>query len=240
MGGQTSNLVAGYKVLTRDGISSQALPFVCGDVLTDSRDSQQYPTVLIGSQCWMAKNLNYSSSCTSATWSNGTDTGWCGCYSNSAGNCTTYGKLYQWSAAMAGSIVAGVQGVCPSGWHIPTSAEYTTLYNTVNVSPYLCTAYGGSNAKALSSQSNWTSDSSDCTPGNNLSANNASGFNAFPSGMRYSDGSFLNLGSSAYFWTSTKYGVDAAYYRYLAFNNASFDSGTNARALAFVIRCIKN
>lgn len=85
--------------------------FVCGDNFTDTRNNQVYPTVQIGSQCWMAKNLNYP---TSNSW----------CYGNNSANCTTYGRLYTPGAA---------RSACPSGWSLPTDAQLHTLEN------YLCT-----------------------------------------------------------------------------------------------------
>ncbi|MDD3123435.1 MAG: FISUMP domain-containing protein [Candidatus Izemoplasmatales bacterium] len=68
-----------------------------------------YPIVGIGNQCWMAKNLNYA---TGSSW----------CYDNNASNCTTYGRLYNWSTATS---------ACPSGWHLPSDAEFTTLESTI-------------------------------------------------------------------------------------------------------------
>lgn len=86
--------------------------FVCGDNFTDTRNSQVYPTVQIGSQCWMAKNLNYP---TSGSW----------CYGNNSSNCTIYGRLYTPGAART---------ACPSGWSLPTDAQLHTLENYLTTS----------------------------------------------------------------------------------------------------------
>jgi len=80
--------------------------------LVDSRDRQSYKTVKIGSQIWMAENLNYD--VPNVT----TDV----CYDNSAANCDMYGRLYDWSTATA---------ACPTGWHLPNDAEWAALVNTV-------------------------------------------------------------------------------------------------------------
>ena len=79
-----------------------------------SHGGRNYPTVIIGNQCWLKENLNYE---TANSW----------CYDNNTANCNTYGRLYTWSAAMNGSTTEGAQGICPDGWHIPTLAEFQEL-----------------------------------------------------------------------------------------------------------------
>ncbi|MFH1936611.1 MAG: fibrobacter succinogenes major paralogous domain-containing protein, partial [Bacteroidota bacterium] len=73
--------------------------------ITDPRDRQVYPTVQIGTQCWLKKNMNYQ---TGNSW----------CYGNKESNCNTYGRLYDWETALK---------VCPSGWHLPSDEEWTKL-----------------------------------------------------------------------------------------------------------------
>lgn len=73
----------------------------------DSRDGKTYKIVRIGTQTWMAENLNYN---TSDSW----------CYDNSSSNCDKYGRLYTWQAA---------RSACPPGWHLPSDAEWTQLVN---------------------------------------------------------------------------------------------------------------
>ena len=86
---------------------------------TDSRDGKTYKSVGIGSQTWMAENLNY-------------ETPKSKCYDDAPSNCAKYGRLYTWDEAMNGAagsktIPSGVQGVCPAGWHLPSSDEWVTL-----------------------------------------------------------------------------------------------------------------
>ena len=74
--------------------------------LTDSRDGQVYKTIKLGSQEWLAQNMNYSTS--NGSW----------CYNDSIQYCEVYGKLYNWEAAKT---------VCPSGWHLPGADEWSVL-----------------------------------------------------------------------------------------------------------------
>jgi len=97
-----------------------------GETTMQDASSTVYNIVAIGSQCWMAENLDYDNGCSSKGWVDESDTGWCGYYNGSSTD-DTYGLLYQWSAAMNGTTTEGAQGICPAGWHLPTHDEYTTL-----------------------------------------------------------------------------------------------------------------
>ena len=77
------------------------------NTFTDSRDGKVYKKVKIGSQTWMAQNLNYAAEGSK-------------CYGNNAGNCDKYGRLYDWNTA---------KKACPAGWHLATDAEWTALEN---------------------------------------------------------------------------------------------------------------
>ena len=152
---------------------------------TDSRGEKVYKTVTIGTQTWMAENLNYDVP------DNTTDV----CYSNNADNCAKYGRLYNWSTAMGGAsssnrVPSGVRGVCPSGWHLPSSAEWTTLTDAV-----------GGTSKAgtkLKSSTGWNSYS-----GIPFGTDDY-GFSALPGGYGNSDGYFNNAGSYGRWWSATE------------------------------------
>lgn len=157
--------------------------------------SQVYAVVMIGEQCWMAENLNVGSTTTSvdtgSAHSDMTDDGIIEkyCYGNDTDNCTTDGGLYDWNEMMGYVTTEGAQGICPSGWHIPTDAEWYTLEN------------GLATESCSASRTDWG-----CAPaGSNLKENGSSGFGALLAGTRYGSGSFDNRGSGAYFWSSEFY-----------------------------------
>ncbi len=197
----------------------EATGWSCGDDFLDDRDNTTYSTVEIGSQCWMAENLDYDDGCTSVSWANDTDKGWCGYHTDDSSQ--NHGLLYQWSAAMSGDSVAdgdtttSVQGICPEGWLLPSDSELHTLEN------YLATG----------SCDGGRSGSYDCDPaGDQLKGNSEgnwcngspcgeSGFEALAGGDRHTNGSFYRFGSYAYFWSSSPSGSDA-WSRYLRSSNS--------------------
>ena len=141
--------------------------------MTDSRDGKTYKTVKIGSQIWMAENLNYR---TRDSY----------CYEDKISNCDKYGRLYTWDAAIT---------ACPSGWHLPSHAEWETLV----------TAVGGESGAGtkLKSTSGWLKD------GN---GSDSFGFSALPAGERdlspagSGPEAYTPVGHIACFWSSTDKG----------------------------------
>lgn len=200
--------------------------FVCGNNITDARDGKIYPTVKIGAQCWTAKNLDHNNGCGSKAWINNTDAGWCGYYTG--GPFANEGLLYQWSAAMNGSTIAGTQGLCPAGWHIPTDAEWCALEQSID-SSITCnsTLWRGVDG------------------GTKLKSGGTSGFNGLLTGDRYAiDGSFEARSTVGSFWSSVEAGANA-WFRALSQisgspYNAKVDRNVTGKASAFSIRCIKN
>ena len=232
IGASTGTLEPGHSYATpmyiqvSTGVSTGGGSFTCGDDFTDTRDDNVYSTVLIGDQCWMAENLNHDNDCSSVTWVDSSDEGWCGCYDNDSSNCDQYGLLYQWSAAMAGDTTEGAQGICPEGWSLPTDDEWHILED------FLATG------TCDSERSGWG-----CEPaGESLKTstwggNNNSGFTAFPAGYRNSNGSFFLLGGRASFWSSSgggddawRRGLDSGFYRVYR-DNVSRTRGNSVRCL---------
>lgn len=202
--------------------------------LTDERDLKTYKTVAIGTQTWMAENLNYSDS---VSYPGMKKKNWC--YNNSLDSCAKYGRLYTWSAAMdsAGTFSTKgkgcgrgktcsptypVRGICPSGWHLPTRAEFETLFTNVG---------GESTAgKMLKSTSGWKS---------NGNGTDAFGFFALPAGTKDIDGRFRTNGYYTDFWSSTVLNSSLAYYMVLYYKDlARLDS--SYKYLGFSVRCLRD
>ena len=154
-------------------------------------------------------------------WANLTTGAWC--YPNNQDQGT--GKLYNWYA------VAGIDDndpntptkeLAPEGWHVPTDAEWSTLENYLidNGYNYDGTTTGNKIAKAMAYDWGWSMDDSLGAVGTNQSSNNRSGFNAYPLGYRgyWEQGSFINIGNQALFWSSTSYNGVLAWYFRLSFN----------------------
>jgi len=127
--------------------------FTCGDTLVDVRDSAAYPTVLIGTQCWMASNLNYGSIIPSSQMPRNNFIAEKYCFNDNPALCAQGSALYQWDELMNYEDTPALQGLCPPGWHIPTESEWTTLFNQYinngfagNALKY--TGYSGFNALA--------------------------------------------------------------------------------------------
>ncbi|MDD5508824.1 MAG: FISUMP domain-containing protein [Bacteroidales bacterium] len=209
--------------------------FTCGDLLEDCRDGQFYPTVQIGEQCWMAKNLNVGTMIPS------NDGGQLQtdnqviekfCYENNPANCGTYGGLYEWYEAMQYQTAEGVQGICPYGWHFPTDGEFTELTDYLGGEPVAGGAMKATGTLELGTGL-WYEPNTDAT--------NISGFTALPSGYQdHYDGTFADLGYYGEYWTSTEYDIDYAYYRGLFYDWADVYRSDWYKEGGSGIRCIRD
>jgi uncharacterized protein (TIGR02145 family) len=178
-----------------------------------------YHTVKIGSQCWMAENLDVGSMIDSLQ--NAADNGTIEkyCYHNDPLNCALYGGFYQWNEAMQYTTTPGTRGICPTGWHIPTFDEFLQLYSAVG---------GDGNALKAVGQGSGGGAGTD-----------TSGFSALLSGTRDQSGSFFDLGSSASFWSSTEGGALGANNMSINDNNSSvYLSWGSFKSRGWGVRCL--
>jgi len=221
-------------------IFSTPIEFLCGDNFTDSRDGKVYSTVQIGSQCWMKQNLNIGTRIDGA--SNQTNNGTIEkyCYNNLESNCLVYGGLYQWNEMMQYVFVAGEQGICADGWHLPSDEEWTALTDHIkSQEAYLCNSSANYIAKAMAAKTAWSTSAYLCAPGNNINANNSTNFTALPGGYRFINGASFILGINGSWFSSTEYSTSDAFYRYLDHNTASVGSGGADKSFGYSVRCIK-
>ena len=198
-----------------------------GNGVTDI-DGNYYPSVIIGTQEWLAENLKVSHynngesiihKTDSLNWDDGTDGAWC-YYKNDILNNAEYGKLYNWFA------VNDSRGICPRGWKIPADSEWDILVN------FLGGAWAAGGKIKEAGSSHWN------TPNNG--ATNISGLTALPGGMRDFDGTFADNNSYGYFWSTwqnhptTRHRWELRYYQTLLapFNVAMGDG--------YSCRCIKS
>jgi uncharacterized protein (TIGR02145 family) len=192
-----------------------------------------YKTVLIGTQLWMQSDLkttvyNNNTAIPNVTlgtdWNTITTPGYCW-FDNDPSYGSTYGILYNWYTVETGIL-------CPSGWHVPTDAEFATmeLYLGVPAGQIDLTDWRGTDQgtqmKSTSPQWNGT---------------NTSGFSALPGGYRRADtGNFYGFGVLTYWWTASEYNSTTATYRLLEDGYTGiFKNATSKRGGKF-IRCIKN
>ncbi len=243
IGEKSGSLSAGEIVASPRGLNNWS----CGDLLLDYRDGQYYETVQIGEQCWTAENMRYDNGCSSTLWVNYSDEGWCGNYSELE-SMESYGKLYQWSAAMNNN-ASSSQGICPDGWHVPSSDDWDAATTTINNNlSYRCNGIDGAIIKSLSSALGFqATTSNECFPGYNEQTNNVTGFNAFPIGIRHRDGHFTNFTWESYYWTSSlqwgdTLGGGGYYPGFIRFpyNSVSVYKKETYHAYAFAVRCIKD
>ncbi len=155
-------------------------------------DGNVYDTVTIGTQVWLKENLNTTHYCNgddipnvtdNKAWSNLTTGAFCD-YNNTENDSTIYGRLYNWYT------IDDPRNLCPTGWHVPSDAEWTTL-----------TAYLGGKAIAGGKLkevgfTHWRRP--------NTAATNETGFTALPGGYRGCNGSWDNIRSIGHWWSSTE------------------------------------
>ena len=202
-----------------------------------------------GNQAWTVENaemVHYSDGTPipqvtdNTEWENLTTGAWS--YYN---NDPTKPRLYNWYAVM------GIHDTdpntpnkefAPEGWHVPTDAEWTTLKEYLIASGYNYdgTTTGNKIAKAMASTTGWSSGSAIGAISNDQSLNNSSGFNAFPVGGRFIDGSFGLEGSDAYFWSSTEYSTNRAWFRILSSNNRDLNWGNQSKQNGFSVRFVRD
>ena len=229
--------------------------FTCGTSTLTDRDGNTYSTVLIGTQCWMASNLRTTKYADGTSISQGSNyashdvAGWY--YPQSSSSNTYRGLLYNWPAVMHGAASSsanpsGVQGICPTGWHVPSDAEWKQLEMAVGMSQSNAdnTGYRGTIAAKLAG-SGWKNSVVSNAPGNtNAPGHGSSGFNANGAGYFYgfssSPGNYSEANYNGLFWSTTEYCTNASWIRKLAYDNAGVDRSWTDTWNGCSVRCLKD
>ncbi len=239
------------------GINQEdGLPCLGTATVTDI-DGNIYNTVKIGDQCWMKENLRttrYADGTFIPLSTGGSEKKACRYNpNNDAGNVPMYGYLYNWYAVMhdassSSSNPSGIQGICPTGWHVPSDAEWTQLEDYVSgQTKYQCDGSRFDIAKALASTIGWDISSKTCSIGNNPSTNNATGFSALPAGhfdvVDNGDGEtnkYYNIGRRATFWSATWDGEGFATINALFYHNSFCRTGNSLMRNGYSVRCVRD
>ncbi len=198
-------------------------------------DGNLYSTVTIGTQVWMVENLKTTKyndgaaipNVTEYTWGNLQTDAYCW-FNNDIANKTPYGALYNWFAAKSSKL-------CPTGWHVATLEDWTTLVTYLGG----IDVAGGKLKEA--GTAHWLDQ--------NVGATNESGFTALPGGYRGSglgDGTFYLLGYYGWYWTSTVYPMDPVFDHIAGYNWQMTGGSSNCLQsnlwdmMGLSVRCIKN
>ena len=216
--------------------SSSKDPELAEGFLTDPRDGQTYKTVTIGTQTWMAENLNYADSVMTPSLK-----GRSWCYDNNADSCAKYGRLYTWAAAIDSvalqnqddNLICGYgrfcksllkkQGLCPDSWHLPDTTEWKMLFEAVGGQ--------GVAGRALKTQSSWS---------DNSGGTNNYGFSALPSGYYREYDGFSYVNHLSNFWTATETTSYTSYYISLESVGDAANRYDISKSNGFSVRCLKD
>jgi uncharacterized protein (TIGR02145 family) len=199
--------------------------------ITDA-DGNVYTSVTIGTQVWMVENLKTTkykdvaaipNITDNTAWGNLTTPGYCW-FNNDIANKTPYGALYNWYAVSTGKL-------CPTGWHVPSDAEFTTLTTFLGGA-----SVAGGKLKETGTTHWWSPNSG---------ATNETGFTALPGTQRAYDGQFddAGIGDFGYWWSSTEFvynPADAAYYLCLDHNVSGVVRSSTRKRNGNSVRCLKD
>ncbi|MDR2579843.1 MAG: fibrobacter succinogenes major paralogous domain-containing protein [Fibromonadaceae bacterium] len=182
----------------------------------DGRDGKTYKWVKIGTQVWMAENLNFK-------------TGNSLCSENDESNCQKYGRLYDWETAMK---------TCPDGWHLPSHAEWEILVKQAD--PNATGDWDNIAGTKLKATTGWIDEDTEF-----VSGTDDLGFSALPGGRGYPSGiSSVGFfggggGGSGYWWSATEFNASSAWARSMN-RNVGVERGSNYKSGLFSVRCLKD
>jgi uncharacterized protein (TIGR02145 family) len=192
-------------------------------------DGHVYNTVVIGNQEWMKENLrviHYQNGVlipnvtVMQQWGNLHSGARCYYNNDSIANDSLYGALYNWY------VISDTGKICPSGWHIPTHQEWTTLETLLGG-----WEIAGGHLKE-SGTLHWKAPNNEAT--------NSTGFTGLPGGMRGLNHTFEYLGENGLWWTSTEYNSSTAWSRYQWYMQGVSDANPVPKNIGLSIRCVRD
>lgn len=202
-------------------------------------DGYTYTSIVLGNgQEWMAENLKTSTFCNgdsipnvneNSDWTALTTGAWA-YYNNDGQYDFPYGKLYNWFA------VNDNRNICPCGWHVPTNAEWDSLI--LYLDPFVQLNAMGNQSSTAGGKMKSTGIHYWISP--NQEASNESGFSGLPGGMRNLSGVFSSIGSFGFWWSSTGFSTDFAWYRLLSTSSGNSFKDYRSKTHGFSVRCIKD
>jgi uncharacterized protein (TIGR02145 family) len=216
-------------------------------------DGNVYTTIGPGNQRWLAQDLKVTHYADGtpipmvenvSEWDALSDSDKAYCwYDNNASNGDDYGVLYTWAAAMNGAVSSDanpshIQGVCPTGWHLPSDSEWKFFETEVlGLSEAAANDDGwrGTDAGGLLKETGITYWD---TP--NTGATHDYGFHGRGAGMRTSSGVFSEIKQGAWFWTATENDSQKAWTRSLSYDRSSIGRTFLYKNDGFLVRCIKD
>ena len=215
-------------------VSTLSPPWQCGDQISYS--GQAYNTVLIGTQCWMAENLNVGTMIPGSQYQTDNSEIEKYCYNDEPSNCINYGSIYLWDEMMQYTTTQGAQGICPTDWHIPTDEEWKYMEIHIGMSQIEAdqTEWRGTDeGNKLKSTSGWY---------NNGNGTNSSSFSAFPSGYFQGWGElYLNIGEKGYWWSSNAGNPSSnAWFRNLSYDESKVYRSFTGKFNGMSVRCLKD
>jgi uncharacterized protein (TIGR02145 family) len=228
--------------------TTSAPAFNCGTSTISDYDGNNYNTVQIGNQCWMKENMKTTHFSDGTALVDGTSAGYISSdyttkywfvYDNNMTNKATYGLLYTWAAIMNGALSSssnpsGVQGICSTGWHVPSDNEWKQMEILLGMTQSEADGIGfrgTDQGSQLKSTSGWFSG------GNGT---NTSGFTALPGGYRWYNGSFDAVSIYGFWWTASASNAANAWYRLLDYNYTKVYRYDDIKSNGFSVRCVKD
>ena len=205
-------------------------------------DGNIYQTIKIGSQVWSTENLKVSKLndgtpipliIDNSGWSNLTSAGYSWYNNDAAANKNHYGGLYNWKAVNTGKL-------CPTGWHVPSEAEWTALSDYLTNNNFGYQGSGSDIAKSMATTTaEWAASTANGTIGNDPGSNNSSGFSALPGGVRHVDGTYEGINGVTYLWAQSEPDFYGNVNRWvLTYNLPIFERTYGSIYNGFSVRCL--